>query len=113
MPLSSPGQDFHSCQTCPEALYNKNTSFSHAHEPSVKMETGTKWKTMINKVKDEESTSSGHFQEQSHQEQKKPEPLSLLWVLSQLWNLAAKVGIRALKQWVHNKKQQEANKHLV
>ena len=51
--LSSLGQDSYahiSCQTCPEALYNRNTSFSHAQESSVKTETGTKRKTTIEEV---------------------------------------------------------------
>ena len=99
MSSSSPGQDSHahvSCQTCPEALYNRNTSFSHAQESSVK--TGTKWKTTI-EVKDEESTSSGHFQ--PHQEQKRTEPFSSLWILSRLRDLATEAGIGTLKQWVH------------
>ena len=45
-----------------------NTSFSHTQESSIKTETGTKWKTTIEEVKDEESTLSGHFQEQPYQE---------------------------------------------
>ena len=65
-------------QTCPKALYNMNTSFSHAQESSVKTETGTKWKTMIEEIKDEESTPLGHFQEQPHQEQMRPESFSSL-----------------------------------
>ena len=56
--------------------------FSHAQESSIKTETGTEWKTTIEEVKDEESTPSGHFQEQPHQEQKQPEPFSSLWILS-------------------------------
>ena len=106
--LSSPGQDSYahlSCQTCPEALYNRNTTFSHAQESSVKTETGTKWKTTIKEVKDEESTPSGHFQKQTHQEQKRPEPFSSLWILSRLQDLAAEAGIGTLKQWVHDQKQ--------
>ena len=88
-------------------------SFSHAQESSVKTETGTKWKTTIEEVKGEESTSLGHFQEQPHQEQKKLEPLSSLLVLSQLQDLATEAGIGTLKQWVHEQKQQEVNKHLI
>ena len=68
---------------------------------------------MIKEVKNEESTPSGHFQEQPHQEQKRPEPFSSLWILSQLWDLAAEAGIGTLKQWVHDQKQQEMNKDLV
>ena len=116
MSLSSPGQDSYahvSCRTCPEALYNKNTSFSPARESSVKTETGTKWKTTIEEVKDKESTPSGHFQEQPRQEQKRPEPFSSLWILSQLQDLATEAGIGTLKQWVHDQKQQEVNKDLV
>ena len=112
--LSSPSQDSYahvSCQTCPKALYNRNTSFSHAQESSVKTETGTKWKTTIEEVKDEESTPSGHFQ--PHQEQKRTEPFSSLWILSRLQDLAAEAGIGTLKQWVHNQKQREVNKDLV
>ena len=60
---------------------------------------------MIEEVEDEESTPSGHFQEQPHQEQKRPEPFSSLWILSQLWDLATKAGIGTLKQWVHDQKQ--------
>ena len=51
--LSSPSQDSYahvSCQTCPEALYNSNTTFSHAQKSSVKTETGTKRKTTIEEV---------------------------------------------------------------
>ena len=101
------GQDSYvhvSCQTCSKALYNRNTSFSHAQESSVK--TGTKWKTTIEEVED----PSGHFQEQPHQEQKKPEPFLSLWVLS---DLAAEAGIGTLKQWVHDQKQQEVDKNLI
>ena len=116
MSLSSPGQDSYahvSCQTCPEALYNRNTSFSHAQESSIKTETGTKWKTTIEEVEDEESTPSGHFQEQPHQEQKRPEPFSSLWVLTRLRELATEAGIGMLKQWVHSQKQREVNKNLI
>ena len=111
--LSSPSQDSYahvSCQTCPETLYNRNTTFSHAQESSVKTETGTKWKTTIEEVEDEESTPLGHFQKQPHQEQKRPEPFSSLWILR---DLAAEAGIGTLKQWVHDQKQQEVNKDLV
>ena len=113
MSSSSPGQDSYahvSCQTCPKALYNRNTTFSHAQESSVKTETGTKWKTTIEEVEDEESTPSSHFQEQLHQEQKRPEPFSSL---SRLQDLAAEAGIGTLRQWVHDQKQQEVNKNLV
>ena len=85
--LSFPSQDSYahiSCQTCPMALYNRNTTFSHAQESSIKTETGTKRKTTIEEVEDEESTPLGHFQKQPHQEQKRPEPFSSLWILSQL-----------------------------
>ena len=108
MSSSSPGQDSYahvSCQTCPEALYNRNTTFSHAQESSVKTETGTKWKTTIKEVEDEESTPLGYFQKQSHQEQRKPEPFSSLWILSRLRDLAAEAGIGTLKQWIHDQKQ--------
>ena len=103
-----PGQDSYahiSCQTCPEALYNRNTTFSHAQESSIKTETGTKKKTTMEEVEDEESTPSGHFQKQPHQEQKKPEPFSSLWILSWLRDLATEAGIGTLKQWVHDQKQ--------
>ena len=73
-PSSSPSQDSYahtSCQTCPEALYNRNTSFSPAQESSVKTETNTQQKTTIEEVEDEESTPLGHFQEP-----KRPEPFS-------------------------------------
>ena len=90
-----------------------NTSVSHAQESSVKTETGTKRKTTIKEVEDEESTPPGHFQEQPHQEQKMPEPFSSLWILSRLWDLAAEAGIGTLKQWVHDQKQWEVNKDLV
>ena len=98
---------------CPKALYNRNTTFSHAQESSVKTKTDTKRKTIIEEVKDEESTPLGHFQKQPHQEQKKPEPCSSLWILSWLQDLAAEAGIGTLKQWVHDQKQREVNKDLV
>ena len=94
-------------------MYNRNTTFSQAQESSVKTETGTKRKTTIEEVEDEESTPSGHLQEQPHQEQKRPEPFSSLWILSRLQDLAAKAGIGMLKQWVYDQKQQEVNKDLV
>ena len=81
-----------------------------SQESSVKTETGTKWKTTIEEVKDEESTSSGHFQ--PYQEQR-TEPFSSLWILSRLRDLAAEARIGTLKQWVHNQKQREVNKDLV
>ena len=113
-PSPSQDSDAHvSCQTCPKALYNRNTSFSHAQESSVKTETNTWRKTTIKEVEDEESTSSGHFQEQTHQEQKRPEPFSSLWVLSRLRELATEAGTGTLKQWVHDQKQREVNKDLI
>ncbi len=109
--LSSLSQDSYihnSCQTCPEALYKKNTFSSHAQESSIKTD---KQKTTIEEVEDEESTPLGHFQKQPKEE--KPKPFSSLWVLSQLRRLAAEAGIGTLKQWVHDQKQWEVDRHIV
>ena len=113
---SSPSQDSYAhvfCQTCPEALYNSNTTFSHAQKSSVKTETGIKRKTTIKEVEDEESTPSGHFQEQPHQKQKRPEPFLSLWILSQLRDLAAEAGIGMLKQSKTTRSEQRPHSTII
>ena len=75
----------------------------HMHKSPASKLKHTKWKTTIEEVEDKESTPSGHFQ--PHQEQKKPEPFSSLWILLRLRDLAAEAGIGTLKQWVHDQKQ--------
>ena len=83
----------------------------HMHKSPASKLKHTKWKTTIKEVEDKELTPSGHFQ--PHQEQKKPEPFSSLWILLRLRDLATEAGIGTLKQWVHDQKQREVNKDLI